>query len=114
MMLELTAYVKPTTNQDTVRAGLTSLLKEADRISSSKQQPSSKIIGDWQSTETMYSVVNRAQFNQWRENVNNFLMHNFDDGPALCFGFNEVCRFPQYMEFLEGQKFLNTLSFSLN
>lgn|GEM_PF-6491614 len=113
-MLQVQAHTKSTTNQDNVKAGLASLLKEADRISSSKQNPPSKLIGDWQSTETLYSVVNRAQFNQWRENVNNFLMHNFDDGRALCFGFNEICRFPQYMEFLEGQKFLNVLSTNID
>jgi hypothetical protein len=112
-MLELRASIKETGNQDEAFEALSALLEEARLLSATKQAPPAKMIGDWQSTETLYAVVDSNAFADWRIHVQAFLNTYCEDADLLWYGFDELCRFPQFFEFLEGQKFLVALQKSL-
>ena len=112
-MLEVRASLKDTVSQDEAFETLSTLLEEAREVGSTKQAPPAKMIGDWQSTETLYAVVDSNAFGDWRSHVQAFLTAYCEESEALWYGFDELCRFPQFFEFLEGQKFLVALQKSL-
>ncbi len=108
-MLEVTAHLKQGQSSEEVLILLEALMQEADAVAKTKQQAPSKIIGDWQSTETLYAVVDAEAFHVWRKNVKQHVWTYYEDAEALWYGFDELCRFPQFVEVLEGQKFLRAL-----
>jgi hypothetical protein len=85
---------------------LTTLIEEGLALTKTKQRPPARIIADWQSTETLYAVVDKQQFTQWRRAVLTYLTEQFGADADEVWAFQDECRFPQYMELLEGIKFL--------
>ncbi|MCX5920103.1 MAG: hypothetical protein NTW61_02080 [Candidatus Melainabacteria bacterium] len=85
---------------------LDSLITEGLAITKTKKRPTSRIIADWQSTETLYSVVDAEPFHQWRASVLSFLKATFGEDSDPYWTFQDECRFPQFMELLEGIKVL--------
>ena len=78
-------------------------------VSKTKQRPKSRIIADWQSTETLYSVVDASLFHAWRTDVLAGLATHFGIESDAYWAFQDECRFPQFMELLEGIKVLKQL-----
>lgn len=85
---------------------LTTLIETGLALTKTKQRPPARIIADWQSTETLYAVVDKHQFTQWRTAVLAYLTEHFGANSDEVWAFQDECRFPQYMELLEGIKFL--------
>jgi len=48
------------------RARLVELIAQGEAVLASKQAAKGRMIGDWQSVETVYAVVNREAFMVWR------------------------------------------------
>jgi hypothetical protein len=86
---------------DLIEAGLA--------LTQTKQRPKSRIFADWQSTETLYSVVDAPLFQAWRTDVLAYLTSNFGKESDAYWAFHEECRFPQFMELLEGIKVLKQI-----
>jgi hypothetical protein len=93
----------------TIPAKIGSLTEAIDlglALTQTKQKPKSRIIADWQSTETLYAVVDAEMFEQWRKAVLAYLIVQLGADSDSYWVFHEECRFPQYMELLEGIKVL--------
>ena len=88
---------------------LQTLLEQADKVAKTKQDPPAKIRGDWQETGTVYAVVDRTEFEPWRQACLDYLSSTYGEDSDEWLGFRDICRFPNYLEFLEGQKFLKAL-----
>ena len=112
-MLEITATLKSNVDATAFQDATTHLHQLTEQVQQSKQNPPAKVIGDWQSTETLYAVVDRPLFDAWRQHVQQWIFHYYEENEALVYGFDEYCRFPHFVEFLEGQKFVNALLKSL-
>ncbi|MFM7389257.1 MAG: hypothetical protein ACKO34_01375 [Vampirovibrionales bacterium] len=76
------------------------------QLSKTKAMPPSRIIGDWQSIDTVYAVVDRPLFVQWRWAV--LALLEAEEGLASdpWWEFLDTCRVPWFMEVLEGIKLL--------
>ena len=85
---------------------LNQLIEVGIVLTQTKQRPKSRIFADWQSTETLYSVVHAEQFKQWRSAVLTALRAHYGEDSDAYWAFQETCRFPQFMELLEGIKLL--------
>jgi hypothetical protein len=107
--MDIHPTLRPTVSVRAAWQHLQELLHGAERLRGTKQAPASRIIGDWQSTETVYAVVEPNEFRHWCEHVEAYLYETFEDAEALVFGFRAFCHFPQFFEFLEGQKFLKSV-----
>jgi hypothetical protein len=92
--------------QDNLHLTLPQLIEVGLALTKTKQRPPARIIADWQSTETLYAVVDKQQFTQWRTDVLAYLTEQFGANADEVWAFQDECRFPQYMELLEGIKFL--------
>ena len=109
MSLEIHAKRKSKIDETAYNRTFEALLNQGNAVFASKQKAPAKLIGDWQSTETLYAVVNRDAFDAWRLAVQGWIRDFFEDADALIYGFDELCRFPSFVEFLEGQKFVQAL-----
>lgn len=78
-------------------------------LTQTKQRPKSRIFADWQSTETLYSVVDASLFQAWRTDVLTYLALHFGKESDAYWAFQDECRFPQFMELLEGIKVLKQI-----
>ncbi len=114
MSLDIHAKRKAKIDEMALNRAFQALLEQGDAVFATKQKAPAKVIGDWQSTETMYAVVDREAFDAWRTAVHQWINTYFEDADALIYGFDELCRFPSFVEFLEGQKFVNALSKSVH
>jgi hypothetical protein len=85
------------------------LIETGLALTQTKQRPKSRIFADWQSTETLYSVVDAPLFQAWRIDVLAYLASNFGKESDAYWAFHEECRFPQFMELLEGIKVLKQI-----
>ena len=88
---------------------LTELIAQGEAVAETKQQPKTRIHGDWQSTETVYAVVDASAFMAWKEAVLDFLSETYGDTSQAYVGFIQQCRHAQYLETLEGIKVLKQL-----
>lgn len=77
------------------------LVTEGEAVLATKTLPTSRIRGDWQSTETVYAVVQPQAFTAWRNRCLAFLASVDADWAAA---YESTCRRPGYLEALEGQK----------
>jgi hypothetical protein len=111
-LLEIHPTVKPDVRAEHAFNALIPLLLEADAVFATKQRSPATMIGDWQSIETVYAVVDAEQFRQWQNRCFAYLNTYFEDAEALVYGFRELCHFPSFFEFLEGHKFLKSLELS--
>jgi hypothetical protein len=109
MSLEIHAKRKSEIDETAYNRTFEALVAQGEGVFQSKQKAPAKVIGDWQSTETLYAVVNRDAFDAWRLAVQGWIRDFFEDADALMYGFDELCRFPSFVEFLEGQKFVQAL-----
>lgn len=88
---------------------LDSLLEQAVAVMATKQMPTAKLHGDWQVTETVYSVVDRDAFLAWRKHALAWLGNYLGEDSAAYWEFFEDCRFPNYLEACKGQRLLQQL-----
>jgi len=110
MSLEIYAKRKSEIDESAFNRAFEAILIQSDGVFQSKQKAPAKVIGDWQSTETLYAVVHREAFNTWRLAVQAWIRDFFEDDEALIYGFDELCRFPSFVEFVGGQKFVQALA----
>jgi hypothetical protein len=85
---------------------LAQLIQVGLDLTRTKCRPKSRIFADWQSTETLYSVVDAPQFHAWRTDVLSYLVATYGEDSDAYWVFQDECRFPQFMELLEGIKVL--------
>ena len=109
MSLDIHAQRKSEIVETAFNKAFQAIIDQSDAVFATKQKAPAKVIGDWQSTETMYAVVDRQAFEAWRKAVHQWIQDYFEDADALIYGFDELCRFPSFLEFLEGQKFVKAL-----
>jgi hypothetical protein len=85
---------------------LDALIQTGLDLTQTKRRPKSRIFADWQSTETLYSVVDADLFHAWRTDVLSYLVATYGKESDAYWVFQDECRFPQFMELLEGIKVL--------
>lgn len=88
--------------QESIQAGL--------ELTRTKQLPPSRPIGDWQSVETVYGVVARQPFFEWRDATLAYLEATFGFESEEWWAFLEECRYPWFLELLEGLKLLKQIA----
>lgn len=108
-LLEIHPALRPDADATLAFQHLIGLLQRADDIFTTKQRSPATMIGDWQSIETVYAVVDQTLFNHWQQDCFAYFHAYFEDAEALVYGFRELCHFPSFFEFLEGHKFLKSL-----
>jgi hypothetical protein len=108
-MLEIYPTLSQESHPQEAFNALMPLLLEADAVFATKQRSPANMIGDWQSIETVYAVVDEVKFYAWQNQCFTYLRTYFEDAEALVYGFRELCHFPSFFEFLEGHKFLKSL-----
>lgn len=87
---------------DVLTALIESLIVQGEAVLATKKQPPSRVRGDWQSTETVYAVVEEVAFKAWQAAV----LEAFNPNPEAQQAFHQACRVPRYLEVLEGLKWL--------
>jgi hypothetical protein len=85
---------------------LEGLIEEGLAVLATKQKAPATVIGDWQSVETVYAVVAADAFATWQAKVLAYLGFGPQANATAYWDFLDVCRFAQYLEAVEGVKFL--------
>jgi hypothetical protein len=88
---------------------LNTLITEGVALQGLKQLPPAKLRGDWQVMETTYSVVAREPFFEWRNRCWQSLETLYGFNSSEYIEFLDTCRFPWFLELLEGLRFLKGL-----
>jgi hypothetical protein len=111
--LALQDALLPGNNPALFQQALEQLVSQGERVVSSKTASPSRIIGDWQSTEILYAVVDKALFSAWRTDTLDTFEQFLYPESAVYWAFFDGCRFPQYMEAVEGLKLLKQVHFTV-
>ena len=82
------------------------LIAQGEAVLASKSQPKGNIVGDWQSTETVYALVDMDLFLAWREACLTWLADVAGEGSEWHAQFLYNCRRAQFMEAIKGQQLL--------
>jgi hypothetical protein len=93
---------------DEAMATLQALIAQGEAVLATKQAGKGRMIGDWQSVETVYAVVEIETFKAWRTACITWLqgLGACDDALAALEVFCRECARPQYPEALAGVKLL--------
>jgi hypothetical protein len=82
------------------------LIAQGEAVLASKSQPRGNIVGDWQSTETVYALVDMDLFLAWREACLSWLAQVAGEGSQWHDQFLYNCRRAQFLEAVKGQQLL--------
>ena len=90
------------------REVLQGLIAQGEAVLTTKQAGKGRIMGDWQSVETVYAVVEVEAFKAWRTACIAWLqgVATTDEALAALEVFCRECARPQYPEALAGVKLL--------